>query len=196
MNIVYLRRSDSTVDRIIRAAFPGLTIQKVHADITDKIAFTGTQWDEGHRNTYRIVRLSDMAVMPIGTAPFMQRSPLHENYHIIESGFVVVCHHEGRYEHISITARPDDINPMLPAPTDLSRNEKIVLTATARLKNSYGGRTNIRYTEAHSYTKISHDDWNAAQQLLISKGFLKKNLSITPEGRNAIGNVQLYELRD
>src|SRR5262245_61272222 len=99
METVYLRRSDPTVDELIRAAFPSLACQKVEALITDSVRFYGTNWDEGNRRDYVIVRLADRKTFRIEEAPFMERSELHEKTYKLPPGFVVVVHGIGRYEH-------------------------------------------------------------------------------------------------
>ena len=63
-------------------------------------------------------------------------------------------------------------------------DEKIVLLFTGSLKNTYGGRSNVRYTEAHSRYGITADRWTAAQEALKARKLLRANGSITPAGRN------------
>jgi hypothetical protein len=69
----------------------------------------------------------------------------------------------------------------------------IVLVATRSLKNSYAGRSNIRYHEAHRETGITEERWNTAQQSCIDKKLLRKNGSITNEGQHVCGSMRLGE---
>src|SRR5689334_2595578 len=83
MNTVHLRRSDPTVDRIVRAVWPAYNGQNVTAHIRDTVRFYGTNWDEGRKKDYAILRLADMQRVPIADAPFLQHSELHERDHKI-----------------------------------------------------------------------------------------------------------------
>jgi hypothetical protein len=87
---------------------------------------------------------------------------------------------------IRIHVHPENAPRLLPAPSELSEDELTVLMYTAHLKNSYGGRTNIRYTRAHTKTGITVERWDAARALLVSKKLLLVSGAITGEGRNAV----------
>ena len=108
METVHLRRSDPTVNELVRAAFPGYTRQRVQARIEDHISFYGTNWDEGGKRDYVIVRLADKATFRIHEAPFLRRSALHENSFELPPGFVVVVHAMGRYDHIEEAGHAED----------------------------------------------------------------------------------------
>lgn len=188
MNVVHLDRSDATVDSLIRTAFPGYTGRKIKAIVTDRIRFYGTNWDEGNKRDYSIVRLADMARYTISDAPFMSRSALHDNDHELAEGFVVVVHVYYRGgELVEIHSRPENVNPLLPAPIELSEDEQTVLVATRSLKSSYGGIKNYRFHEARDRTGITLPRWDAAKAALIEKKFLNGAGAITTTGRNAIG---------
>jgi hypothetical protein len=185
METVHLRRSDPTVDELIRAAFPGLTCHKVEAIVTESVRFYGTNWDEGNRREYVIARLADKQIFRIEDAPFMERSELHEKIYKLPPGFVVVVHVIGRYEHIEIHTAADNVTRLLPAPVTRSEDEEIVLVATCSLKASYGGVSNYRFVEAKRYTGIDLHRWETAKSTLIAKKLLNKAGAATPEGRNA-----------
>ena len=185
MQIVHLRRSDPTVDELIRAAFPAWTGQRVEAHITDKVHFFGTNWDEGNRRTYVIVRLADRATYRIEEAPFMRRSELHEKTYELPEGFVVAVRVEGRYECIEIISSAANITPLLPAPESLTEDEEIVLVAICSLKSSSSATPNLRFVEAKRYTGITAERYEAARASLIAKKLLNKAGAVTPEGRNA-----------
>lgn len=169
METVYLTRSDPTVDELIRAAFPGLACQKVEAIVTESVRFYSTNWDEGNRREYVVVRLADKQTFRIEEAPFMERSGLHEKTYTLPPGFVVVVHVIGRYEHIEIHTAADNVTRLLPAPAALSEDEEIVLVATRSLKASYGGVNNYRFSEARRYTGIDLHRWETARASLIAR---------------------------
>lgn len=192
--MIHLERSDKTVDAIIRAAFPGYRGKKIWASITDRTSFHGTTWDEGNKRDYVAVRLSDLMAQPIADAPYFRHSPLHTTVFPIPDGFVIVVLIQSRgNEYLEIIAPASVINPMLPPPNDLSRDEMICLIATRSRKASYGGVSNYRFSEARRETGITMDRWEAAKASLISKGMLNKAGAITVSGRNACGMKDLYE---
>lgn len=84
----------------------------------------------------------------------------------------------------TLYVHPDAMVKMLPEPaTDLTALEKAVLFVTRSLKSF------ARKEEADSYG-ISGRDYDSAKKSLIEKGLLKKNGSITPNGKNAISDVK------
>jgi hypothetical protein len=74
---------------------------------------------------------------------------------------------------------------LIPKPSEVSDDEGVVLKYTSHYKNTYGGQTNLRFKEATRSTDITVERWEAAKATLIERGLLRKNGSITPEGRNA-----------
>jgi len=195
METVHLRRSDPTVDELIRAAFPGYTRQRVQGRIEDRISFYGTNWDEGGKRDYVIVWLADKATFRIHEAPFLRRSALHENSFELPPGFVVVVHAMGRYDHIKIISAAASITPLLSAPEGLTEDEEIVLVATRSLKPSYNGVSNHRFVEERRYTGITPERYEAAKASLIEKKLLNKAGAITVEGRNACPSHDLFHIQ-
>ena len=84
----------------------------------------------------------------------------------------------------TLYAHPDDVAKMLPPPEELTRDEKIVLAATATYISS------ARLQEAQYYTDITHERYQSAKQSLITKKLLKKNGAITTKGRNAAPRLE------
>jgi hypothetical protein len=193
---MYLKHTDPTVRQIILAAFPDWTGHNVIANITDTIRFHGTNWDDGNRNTYVLVQLNGLCAVPIAEAPYFQESELHTKDHTIPDGFVVVCWTDSRWPHITISGPSSNITPMLPAPSELTRDERIVLVATRSLKASYGGISNYRFNEAKRETGITMERWESAKTVLIEKKFLNKAGAITVDGKNVVGHEQLFNLRE
>jgi hypothetical protein len=197
MPTVHLSASDPSVKAIVSATFSGFTGKRVEAIITDTVSFHGTMWDEGSKRSYVLLRLADRVAQPIATAPYFQQSELHTATHTIPPGFVVVCLSTFRgVDSLEIHGPSANLSPMLPAPMELTDDERIVLAATAGLKSSYAGESNYRLSEARRETGITSDRYNAAKSALIARKLLNKAGAITVEGRNAIGSTRLFDLRN
>lgn len=87
----------------------------------------------------------------------------------------------------------------LESPKELSRDEKIVLTATRCLKGSYAGDNMVRERQAKQICNLSFVDYKKAQESLLEKGFLKKSgkgIGLTTQGKNISTNWDLYHFRD
>ena len=153
-------------------------------------------WSGGSRDYWTFIRIEDMEVksLPIELGnPFV--GPARETE--IPRGYMAVKHsyYCGKDMGLTFYAHPENVTRFLPEKADLSQAEKIVLCATRSLKSSYGGVSDYRYREARRETGIARVAWDIAVESLISRGFLDKRKAITVDGRNAIGNVQLYQLK-
>lgn len=151
-------------------------------------------WSGGTRYTYQVIRLSDgAAINPVehNASPW---NPSRKDVEVrLEPGIAVVNHSMfcGKDMGLTFYVHPDNAAKFLPAPTQLTAFELIVLRATASYRSSYGGRD--RYEMArddHSYNNNmpfpSRDEWAIAKQTLINLGLLNRAGAITPAGRNAI----------
>lgn len=194
MTSVYLKRSDETVNRIIKATFPGFTGTKVEAIVTDSVTMYGTMWDDGNRRTYQLLRLADMATIPVPQECFGERSAAHHTPFSIPDGVVVVVLNESGItkDGIEIHSPAANISPLLESNVTISEDEKIVLMATVGLKSSYAGIKDYRFSEAKQRTGITRDRWDAAKASLIDRKLLNKAGAITIDGRNVIGNERLF----
>lgn len=187
MSTVYLRRSDESVDRIVRAAFPGYRGKKIRAVIGETISLYGTMWAGGSRRSYVFVRLSDMETMSVPREQYLIKSELHHRSYEIPPGFVVVVYDEfGTYESIEIHSSAENITPLLPPPSNLTDDERIVLQATRSLKSSYGGEKDYRFEESRRNTGITKERWETAKKSLKERKLLNGAGAITVEGRNAL----------
>ncbi len=191
MNRVYLKKSDSSVAALLNATFPDYNGKNIVATVSDTVRFYNTQWDSGSKRSYCIVKLNGLQVCSIAEAPFLKRDALYETDHAIPEGYVVVVHANCRWEHVEIIAPASAITPMLPAPVDLTDDEKTVLIATRSLKSSYNGIPNYRFVEAKRARGITLERWEAAKTSLIDKKFLNKAGAITVEGKNVCPNEYL-----
>lgn len=115
---------------------------------------------------------------------------------ILPDGFACVEHSIfcGQDSGITIHIRPENSAGLLPAPVELTRDQRIVLVATRSLKSSYQGISNYRFHEAHRDTGISLDAWNRAKSELQARGLLDARGALTVAGKNAAGHDSLYSL--
>jgi hypothetical protein len=85
----------------------------------------------------------------------------------------------------TIILNPANFNQMaLPAPIELTVEEKIVLCVTKEYKSNY----------RLEYSRMNKAKFEEIKQGLIARKFLAKNGAITDEGRNAIGNTRSHSL--
>jgi hypothetical protein len=154
-------------------------------------------WNGGSRDYWSFVNLASNKVAPVpenGT-PWSNGGKIFRCGRLPEN-IALVRWSRGRFESITIYLHPSNIRAdMLPAPTELSWAEKVVLTATRSLKSSYAGIKNYRAVEAKQQTGITLPEWESAKAQLITRGMLNKAGAITDTGRNAIGFTQLYSLK-
>ena len=186
MNITYLDGNEPNVQRLARAVFPSYRGRKYSFQVADSVALTGTYWDGGSRSSYGGVNLSNFqaASLPQFDPP-QHGGPIQTPEVEVQPGMAVVEHSIfcGRDTGITFYVHPSDAPQLLPEPESVTEDEQIVLAFTHR-KNSYGGRSNIRFTEAHSRYGITADRWTAAQEDLKARKLLRANGSVTPAGRN------------
>ena len=182
MNITYLDGNEANVKRLARAVFPHYRGRKFSFQVVETVALTGTYWDGGSRSSYGGVSLADYSAATVPQFGGPTQAPTVE----VTPGMVVVEHSIfcGRDTGITFYVHPSDAPQLLPEPDSVTEDEKIVLLFTGSLKNTYGGRSNVRYTEAHSRYGITADRWTAAQEALKVRKLLRANGSITPAGRN------------
>lgn len=192
MNVVHLEASDPSVKAIIRASFPEYRGKKIKAIIADSVSFTGTQWDEGCKTDYAIVRLNGLNAVSIPEAPYLHESTLHNRPICLQPGVVVVClNHFRGTESIDIVGRAENLSPMLPKPETLEDDDKTVLLATRSYKSAYAGNNQYRFTEAHNRRGITRARWDAATARLKQSGHLNASGAITTKGRNSVQNDSL-----
>lgn len=177
---------------IMRAAFPGYRGRKFQVvGMPDPSSFElyGCYWSEGSKSSYCGVHLaSGKTGWFNGINPLREKAPktaVPLDCAIVEHS--IFC---GKDAGLTLHLRPENMAKMLPAGEDeLTEDEKIVLIATRSYKNTYAGRTNVRFLEARRETGIERQAYEDAKSLLFLRGYLKrhgKSYKITNEGRNAI----------
>lgn len=187
--MIYTDRNDATIDAICRAV--GYTGRKIKLNVTDKVRMLGTYWDGGSRSTYHGINLATMASVDLphfnppqfGGPSSPPEIELKDNLAIVE--WSVFC---GKDTGLTINIQASNAAPLLPKPVELTDDELIVLSYTARLKSSYGGVSNYRFVQASRDGKITLDRWNASKVILGNRGLLDKRGAITNEGRNALNS--------
>ncbi len=154
-----------------------------------------SNWESGSRDFYCFVNLLTKQVAQVqenGTrfsndGVIMQCSDLPLNVCLVRNS--VFC---GKDAGITIYLKEENLTKMLPAPAELTKDQKIVLNATQSFKSSYGGIKNYRFYEANTKTGIDQNSWDQAKAELIAKSFLSSNGAITDAGRNAIGTERIF----
>ena len=117
---------------------------------------------------------------------------------LYSAGFVVIPFHNLRECREIESVANVSLAPLcqlLEGETELTREQRIVLIATRSYKSSYAGVGNYRYIEAARETGISLADWERSKAECQQMGYLDKRGAITVDGRNVVGQTQLYELR-
>jgi len=196
-----LHTTDKIVQEIARKAFPDYNGKKFCVQVeTGTINTTyNAYWSGGSRTYYNFVRLDTLQSMgevpaqhpvfnkPINGADKVQLVP----------GLMCVkrTYFCGKDLGITIVVHPDNAPRLLPDTSEYTRDEMIVLIATRSYKNTYGGKTNIRFKEAHRDTGITEERWETAKQICIEKNLLNKAGSITNTGRNIAQQKRLYEFK-
>jgi len=187
---LHIAKADEEIKKIISNTFPSHVKSrkiKISTDIPTRLE---SYWSGGSKDSYAFYHLDQGKSFNMPTNHPFYESDKPSNLNKLPDRVVIVeqSYFCGKDMGITIYVNEHDITPMLPKQADISENERTVLKYTSRYKNSYGGRTNIRYSEARAKTGIAQDQWDSAKTLLIGKKLLTKAGSITANGRNAIVN--------
>ena len=206
MSTIHL--TPNLVPPVIRAQYSG---QKIQAEICESVHIpcNAGLWDGGSRDTYRALRLSDGAEIPLSDGDAAFHGKQQDQTYTLAAGIVVInhCIFRGKDMGIRIYMHPDNAAPLLPAPSDLPPYGRLVLTLTRDKKSSYQGRDRYAmgaeemeycrgiddtYSRKHiglgpSLPYPTRAQWDEAKAELIARGLLNKAGAITPAGRNAIG---------
>ena len=182
----WVDKPDQEIKTIINATFPKYNGRKIKVS-TDVPSRLDSYWDGGSKDTFSFYHLDERKSfqLPTNHPAFEPGNPSKLNS--LPNRVVIVMHSYfcGKDLGITIYANSDDMTPLLPKQADITEDEKIVLKYTREYKNTYGGRTNIRYSEAKYSTGITVEGWETAKNTLISKGLLNKGGAITVK-KNAL----------
>lgn len=182
----HVDKPDDTMQQILKSTFPSYHGKKfkLSSCVPSRL---DSYWDGGSKDSFCFYHLDQQKAFDIHSnhpafEPTKPRDLEKLPDRVVLVKHTIFC---GKDLGITFYANQNDLVKMLPKKSDVSENEKIVLKYTAHLKNSYGGETNIRFKEASRDTGISQQDWFDCQKSLIDKKLLRKNGSITPNGRNS-----------
>ena len=184
---------------IVRAAFPDYKGRKFAVMVLDGPFSVRSYWSGGSRNFYNFVRLGDLKVFgEIPQQSMFDRAIPGADKVTLVPGLVCVRHvlFCGKDMGCEVMVHPSDSPRLLPDNSEedkLTEDERIVLTATRRWKNSYGGKSNVRFHEARRFVRdLTVERWDTAKASLVGRGCLNKAGAITMNGRN-VEQMQAYK---
>ena len=202
-------RANETMQALAKQAF-GYTGRKFEVIALERVHIT-SYWDGGTRSYWAVLTVGqDAASSPSMAVTTIGKPELHVvgecggmgqpagftqeiDANTIVAQHVIFC---GKDLGIRFYVNPARLPQYLPAgANELTREQRIVLIATRSYKSSYAGVGNYRYIEAARETGISLADWERSKAECQQMGLLDKRGAITVEGRNAVGQTRLYELR-
>jgi hypothetical protein len=188
----YLTGSEDGIKELCEAI--GYRGRKVQWEAAETVNPHGTYWDGGSRNTYTAVQLGSLRTVEgkrVDPPQFGGGTPAPIN---LVPGVVVVEHSIfcGKDMGLHIYVHPSDAPRVLPAePEGITEDMQIVLAFTSGLKNTYAGRTNVRFEYAARKYGITSERWETAKAECISRKLLNRAGAITPAGRNIdTGNIR------
>lgn len=192
---IHLRPSD--VPSHLLAGYKG---RRLKLCITEDISINShdAYWSGGSRTTWYVQRLSDGAKLPLlDTTHHPMRVRVEDKRMEIKPGYIIVAHSIFQGEDMGLTfhIHPLNVAPLFSVPsTNLSIEERFVLTAARTLKSSYNGRSRRDMALDHPFSlghafkdlRITKEEYQVAYDSLVEKGLLNKRGAITVEGRNAL----------
>jgi len=192
---IYVSHRDPSIARIMRAA--GLSSQSIKLATAESRTLGHTYWDSGARYSYFMIDLATLKTHPLphwnppafGGPKDAVQVAIPPNCCLVEDHYCLSRH------FVTLYVRPENAAPLLPGKVDLTRDESIVLAATAGLKASYNGVKDYRFSEAHHSSGITREAYDAAKASLVTRKLLNRAGAITVDGRNAIGSTRLDDFR-
>jgi len=189
---LYLDRN--SVPDVLRGAYRGNKFRVVVTESVHIPSHAGL-WDGGSRDTFRGVRLTDGAEVPLSDNMSAPWDAKRQDFTAkLVPGIAVVEHSTfcGKDMGLRIYVHPSDAAPMLSAPVELTAVERLVLDYTNGRKSSYAGKDrfqmaveDLRYNK-RGIDRLDRAIWDEAKSALISRGLLNKAGAITTAGRNAV----------
>lgn len=189
-----LHTSAPEVQSLVRTAFPGYSGKRFTVETFSGPMVLNSYWSGGSRDYWALVNMATGKVFTVPENGTPWTNPRGFKVGRLPLNLALVRHSKGHYESTCVYVSPENISKYLPAPAELSREEKIVLAATSGLKSSYAGIKDYRFHEANQMTGIPRSLWDSTKAELIGKGLLNKAGAITDAGRNAIGRTDLYQI--
>jgi len=209
MNTIHLHANE-TMEALAKQAF-GYTGRKFQVEARERVHIV-SYWDGGTRSYWVVLTMGQGGGSTTQTTAIVEHGKpelrvvgecggmgqptgidVEIDANTIVAEHVIFC---GKDLGIRFYVNPARLPQFLPASAnELTREQRIVLISTRSYKSSYAGVGNYRYIEAARETGISLADWERSKAECQSMGYLDKRGAITVEGRNMVGQTQLYELR-
>src|SRR3990167_6457565 len=209
MNTIHLHANE-TMAAFAKQAF-GYTGRIFQVEARERVHIT-SYWDGGTRSYWAVLTMrQDASTQPTNAITTQGKPELRVvgecggmgqpaeldveiDANTIVAEHVIFC---GKDLGIRFYVNPARLPQYLPASAnELTREQRIVLVATRSYKSSYAGVGNYRYIEAGRETGISLADWERSKAECQQMGLLDKRGAITVDGRNAIGNADLWQFRN
>ncbi len=151
-------------------------------------------WSGGSRDMFYLVNLATGQVSPAaaenGSGFGMVRESLIMKELPPGCGLLLVS--IGHYKHAVLEVHPENLAPLLSAPTvELSEDEKVALACTVGLKSFARREYAARKWGAYVVTPATLKRWDEAVAGLLAKGLVSKNGAATIEGRNLRDTLKL-----
>jgi hypothetical protein len=187
---VYLDKLEGIAAKIAVSAFPGYKGKRFKIATASCFSPNLNHWEGGTR-TYQVLisRRGERRQVPeCGTMFVGSHGPID-----IPPGFLIIEHSIfcGKDMGLTFLIRPDELDTLaLPAPVDLTDDERTVLLYTRSRKSSYAGRDRQQMAWDDG-KRISPETWKVTQDALIAKGLLTKSTAITAKGLNAVSDCSL-----
>lgn len=174
--VTYLESSNEGAKALAQAAFPEYHGRKFRVEVSDVVSGLQTYWGGGTKDEVRVVDLATMRVaeLPGTTNPFEETA--HQVAHGLrmQPGYAVAVWRTfcGKDMGLTFYLHPDNAVKFLPAPAEeISDEERDALYQARALLPPYRAKFPGYVYES-----------------LIAKGFMRANRSITPAGKNALGD--------
>ena len=185
------------VRRIANAAFPGYSGRTYKEQALDGPMSLESCWSGGSRDSFVLLNLDTLKTLPIpenGT-PYANGGRTYKLEQLPEGAALVqhtiFC---GKDLGVTIHVAPENLNRMaLPAPVELTIEEKIVLAYTRGMKSSYNGRNRAQMARDESGLPLA--EWERVKAECQRKGWLNKAGAITDAGRNVIQSEDPLRLK-
>ena len=174
-----------------QATFPSYTGKRFELVAAASHECSDMMWSGGSRSEYLLYNFDTKVVDTIPAPQFTDPSfrpvvALTHPWCLVQYAIL-----QGQFKYLRVY-----VNTVVQrTDVQLSRDQQIVLMYTATYKNSYSGRKDIRFAEAHQRLGITREAWDRAQVSLSINGFLTKQYAITPQGRNAIASLSRHEFK-
>ena len=177
------------VKRIALRAFPQYSGKKFAVQIQKYPISVSSYWEGGSRDYYVFVNLNTLETTNEVPAQSAFDKPIKgaDSVNLVP-GLACVrhCYFCGKDLGLTIIIHPDNAPKYLPAPVDLTENQKIILAAHAGLKSF--ARFDAIARKIPGFNQSIYDTIKAE---LAAKNLLNKAGAITNDGRNAIGDYRI-----